>query len=185
MRVISGSARGKKLNSLEGLETRPTLDRVKEALFNIIQFDLKETVILDLFSGSGALAIEALSRGAKNAVLCDKSQKAVQVINENLINTRLKSKANVINKDYTIALNKLKKENIKFDIVFLDPPYKTDFALKSLEFIIENNLLNENGLIIIETNDKNKIEELKKYKDISVVDTRKYGSVLIIFIRKG
>ena len=185
MRVISGSARGKKLNSLEGLETRPTLDRVKEALFNIIQFDLKEAVVLDLFSGSGALAIEALSRGAKNAVLCDKSQKAVQVINENLINTRLKSKANVINKDYTIALNKLKKENIKFDIVFLDPPYKTDFALKSLEFIIENNLLNENGLIIIETNDKNKIEELKKYKDINVVDTRKYGSVLIIFIRKG
>ena len=185
MRVISGSARGKKLNSLEGLETRPTLDRVKEALFNIIQFDLKEAVVLDLFSGSGALAIEALSRGAKNAVLCDKSQKAVQVINENLINTRLKSKANVINKDYTIALNKLKKENIKFDIVFLDPPYKTDFALKSLEFIIENNLLNENGLIIIETNDKNKIEELKKYKYISVVDTRKYGSVLIIFIRKG
>lgn len=184
MRVISGSARGKKLNSLEGLETRPTLDRVKEALFNIIQFDLKETVVLDLFSGSGALAIEALSRGAKNAVLCDKSQKAVQIINENLINTRLKSKAYVINKDYTIALNKLKKENIKFDIVFLDPPYKTDFALKSLEFIIENNLLNENGLIIIETNDKNKIEELKKYKDINV-DTRKYGSVLIIFIRKG
>ena len=185
MRVISGSARGKKLNSLEGLETRPTLDRVKEALFNIIQFDLKEAVILDLFSGSGALAIEALSRGAKNAVLCDKSQKAIQIINENLINTRLKDKANVINKDYTITLNKLKKENIKFDIVFLDPPYKTDFAFKSLEFIIENNLLNENGLIIIETNDKNKIEELKNYKDINVVDTRKYGSVLIIFIRKG
>lgn len=185
MRVISGSARGKKLNSLEGLETRPTLDRVKEALFNIIQFDLKDSVILDLFSGSGALAIEALSRGAKEAVLCDKSPKAIQIINKNLQETKLKDKAKVINKDYIDALKKITKENIKFDLIFLDPPYKTDFAIKSITYIIENNLLKENGIIIVETNDKNKIEEINKNKTVEIVDTRKYGSVLIIFVRKG
>ena len=95
MRVISGTAKGKKLNSLEGLETRPTLDRVKEAVFNIIQFDIKDSVVLDLFSGSGALGIEALSRGAKEAILCDASSKAIKIINKNLEETRLKDKAKV------------------------------------------------------------------------------------------
>ena len=93
MRVISGTARGKKLNSLNGLETRPTLDRVKESIFNILQFKLKDVSILDLFSGSGALAIESLSRGAKEAVLCDSSYKAIQIINKNLEETRLKRKS--------------------------------------------------------------------------------------------
>ena len=129
MRVISGTARGKKLNSLEGLETRPTLDIVKESIFNILQFNIKDTSVLDLFSGSGALAIEALSRGAKEAVLCDNSSKAVQIINKNLEETKLIDKAKVINSDYTEALNKLANENKKFDIIFLDPPYKSELAL--------------------------------------------------------
>ena len=123
MRVISGTARGKKLNSLAGLETRPTLDRVKEALFNILQFNIKEASVLDLFSGSGALAIEALSRGAKQAVVCDNSNKAIKIIKENLEATRLIEKTEIINKDYIEALKKLNKESKKFDIIFLDPPY--------------------------------------------------------------
>ena len=185
MRVISGTARGKKLSSLEGLETRPTLDRVKEALFNIIQFDLKDAKILDLFSGSGALAIEALSRGAMEATLCDNSRKAIQIINQNLKDTRLEIKAKVINKDYIDTIKQLYNEAKKFNIIFLDPPYKTNYAINAIEQILEYNLLEQDGIIIVETDDKNKIEEIKKNNNIEVYDTRKYGTVFIIFIRKG
>lgn len=182
MRVISGTAKGKKLNSLEGLETRPTLDRVKEAVFNIIQFDIKDAVVLDLFSGSGALGIEALSRGAKEAILCDVSSKAIKIINKNLEETRLKEKAKVFSNDYLETLNKIKDK--KFDIIFLDPPYKSDYIEKSIEYISMHNLLTENGIIIVETNDKNKIDEIKAKKDLEVYDTRKYGIAIIIFVRK-
>ena len=182
MRVISGTAKGKKLNSLEGLETRPTLDRVKEAVFNIIQFDIKDSVVLDLFSGSGALGIEALSRGAKEAILCDASSKAIKIINKNLEETRLKDKAKVINTDYLVTLSKIKDK--KFDIIFLDPPYKSDYVEKSIEYISKYNLLAENGIIIVETNDENKIDKINAKKDLEVYDTRKYGIAIIIFIRK-
>ena len=182
MRVISGTAKGKKLNSLEGLETRPTLDRVKESVFNIIQFDIKDSVVLDLFSGSGALGIEALSRGAKEAILCDASSKAIKIINKNLEETRLKDKAKVINTDYLEVLSKIKDK--KFDIIFLDPPYKSDYVEKSIEYISKYNLLAENGIIIVETNDENKIDKINAKKDLEVYDTRKYGIAIIIFIRK-
>lgn len=185
MRVISGLARGKRLASLEGLETRPTLDRVKEALFNVLQFRLIDKNILDLFSGSGALAIEALSRGAKSAVLCDSSKKAINIINKNLEDTKLKENAKVINKDYVEALKSLKNKLKKFDIIFLDPPYKSDFIVKSINYIKEYNLLEDDGIIIAETDDKNKIEQIKNIENMEVYDIRKYGTVHIIFIRKG
>ena len=185
MRVISGTARGKKLNSLEGLETRPTLDRVKEAVFNILQFNIKEAIVLDLFSGSGALGIEALSRGSKEAVLCDNSNKAVRIIKQNLEATKLINKAEIINKDYVQVLKKLNKESKKFDIIFLDPPYKTDYVIKSINYILEYNLLAEDGIIVVETDDKNKIEGIENNKYLEVYDTRKYGIVYVIFIRKG
>ena len=185
MRVISGTARGKKLTSLEGLETRPTLDRVKEALFNILQFNIKDAEILDLFSGSGALAIEALSRGANKAILCDSSKYAIKVINKNLTDTRLKEKTEVLNKDYLETLKFLKKESKKFNVIFLDPPYKTDYIYKSIDKIIEYDLLAKDGIIVAETDDKNKIEELNKIENIEIYDARKYGIVHIIFIRKG
>ena len=184
MRVISGTARGKKLISLEGLDTRPTLDRVKEAVFNILQFNLKNAKILDLFSGSGALAIEALSRGANKAVLCDYSKNAVKIINKNLEDTRLKEKAEVLNKDYLETLKILKKQTEKFDIIFLDPPYKTDYIYMAIDKILEYNLLAEDGIIVAETDDENKIEEIKKIEGIEIYDARKYGIVHIIFIRK-
>ncbi len=185
MRVISGTARGKKLVSLEGMQTRPTLDRVKEALFNILQFNIKGTKVLDLFSGSGALSIEALSRGAESAVLCDNSSEAITIINKNLEATRLQSKAQVINNDYLKILNKLKNESKKFDVVFLDPPYKTDYIFKSIEKIVEYDLLSKDGIIIAETDDENKIQKVKNIKNLEIYDKRKYGIVHIIFIRKG
>lgn len=184
MRVISGKARGKKLISLEGQNTRPTLDRVKEALFNIIQFNVEEKNILDLFAGSGALGIEALSRGAKTSTFCDNSHDAIQVIKTNISNTKNEDKSIVISKDYSLALNSLSKQNKKFDIIFLDPPYKTDFGIKALNIIIELNILAEDGIIILETDDEKRKQEIKDIKGLKVFDEREYGRVMLIFIRK-
>ena len=141
MRVISGKSRGKKLVSLEGNNTRPTLDRVKEALFNIIQFNVQDAVVLDLFAGTGALGVEALSRGAKEAIFCDKVLDAIKVIKQNVTNTNNLDKSIIINKDYKDVLEILSKQNKKIDIVFLDPPYKTNLAIESLQKIIMSNLL--------------------------------------------
>ena len=184
MRVISGKARGKKLISLEGMNTRPTLDRVKEALFNIIQFDIIDKNILDLFAGSGAIGIEAISRGARLVTFCDKSIDAIKIIKTNIENTRSKENSIVLHKDYISALNTLAEEKEKFDIIYLDPPYKTDFANKAIEKIIQLNLLSKDGIIILETDDTEKIEEIANQR-IEIFDKRKYGRAILIFIRKG
>lgn len=183
MRVISGSARGTVLHSIEDISTRPTLDRVKESLFNIIQNYIEDTTVLDLFAGSGAIGIEFLSRRAKQVYFCDKSSKAVAMIEKNLEKTKLKEKAIVYNKDYIDCINTVK--NIKFDIIFLDPPYKEEFALDAIEKISNLQLLKEDGTIIIETDeperDINRINNMNiNYK---IYDLRKYGRVSLIFLK--
>lgn len=183
MRVISGSARGKKLVSLEGTNTRPTLDRVKEALFNIIQFDIAGTNFLDLFAGSGAIGIEAISRGANSATFCDNSAEAIKIIKTNIANTRSNDRATVINKDYIQALKLLAEKNEKFDIIYIDPPYKSEFANKAIEEIIKLNLVSKDGTIIVETDDIEK-EQTLQMKEIQIFDKRKYGRAILIFIRK-
>lgn len=183
MRVISGKARGKKLVSLEGLNTRPTLDRVKEAMFNIIQYDIIGKDVLDLFAGSGALGIEALSRGANKAIFCDNSAEAIKIIKTNIENTRNLEQSEILNKDYITALKHLAESNKRFDIIFLDPPYETDFAEKAIKEILDLNLLSKDGMIILETDDTKKEEALKAQK-IEIFDKRKYGRVILIFIRK-
>lgn len=141
MRVISGKARGKKLIAPTNINTRPTLDRVKEAMFNKIQFDLKDATCLDLFAGTGALGIEALSRGASKTAFCDESKDAIRIIKKNIEITNNLDNAIIIHKDYNLALEELKHKDIKFDIVFLDPPYKTNLAILALQKIIMSNLL--------------------------------------------
>lgn len=184
MRVISGIARGTKLNSIESLSTRPTLDRVKESLFNIIQNEIEDCTVLDLFSGSGAIAIEFLSRGAKKAYLCENNHSATKMIYSNLDKTRLTDKAIIIGKDYKKALEILKEEKIQFDFVFLDPPYQANFAVDATEKILSLNLLKEKGTIIIETDDeKRELLELEKL-DIKIDDIRKYGRVSLIFLKQ-
>ena len=131
MRVISGSARGTTLHSIDDINTRPTLDRVKESLFNIIQNQVEDAVVLDLFAGSGAIGIEFLSRGAEKVYFCDKSPKAVDMIKKNLDKTKLKDKATILNNDYIDCIDKIK--NIKFDIIFLDPPYKENFSKQAIK----------------------------------------------------
>ena len=185
MRVISGISRGRKLLSVDDENTRPTLDRVKEALFNIIQNNVKDSAVLDLFSGTGALGIEALSRGAKQAVFCDYSKDAIKVITKNIENTKNQEKSIVLNKDYIKSLEILKNEGKKFNLIFLDPPYKENYAQVALQKIIMSNLLTEDGIIIIETDDITKENEILKIQNIEIYDKRKYGSVWLIFIRKG
>ena len=181
MRVISGKSRGTKLKSQEGLETRPTLDRVKESLFNIISNDLLDAKVLDLFAGSGALGIEALSRSAKMAVFCDKSNDAIKIIKENLEKTNLKENAVVVNKDYKACIENLKEQ---FDIIFLDPPYKSSFAIEATKMIVDLNLLSKDGIIVIETDEE--IEKEISEIDINLYDVRKYGRVKLMFLnRKG
>lgn len=185
MRVISGKARGTKLSSIESLSTRPTLDRVKESLFNIIQNNLKGAVILDLFAGSGQLGIEALSRGADKAYLCDINRDAVKMIKQNLEKTKLKDKAVVINEDYKKALRIL-NTNEKFDIIFIDPPYKEDISVDSIIDIIHESRLKENGIMIIETDEiERDLREINKIENIKIIDQRKYGRASLIFIKEA
>lgn len=133
----------------------------------------------------GALGIEALSREAEKVVFCDTSLEAIKVIKQNLNATKLINKAEIINKDYSDALNYLSGKNNKFDLIFLDPPYKSEYGFISIKNIINNDLLKDDGIIIFETDDKNKIDEIKSNEKIEVYDERKYGIVLVIFIRKG
>ena len=182
MRIIGGKHRGTKLYTLDGLNTRPTLDRVKEPLFSIIGFDLPEATVLDLFAGSGALGLEAISRGAKKAYLCDSYKQAIHIIGQNVDKLKENSKVEIINKDYDKALEYLKNE--KFDIVFLDPPYATDFSEKASEKIAKYGLLNENGIIIIETDRKDEVKKNIEELDLfEIYDQRKYGRAELIFLR--
>ena len=179
MRIISGKARGTKLYTLEGENTRPTLDRVKESIFNIIQNEIEGTKILDLFAGSGAIGLEFLSRGAEKAVLCDKSKEAINIIKKNVEKTHMEEKTQIMNVDFENCLDKLK--NQQFDIIYIDPPYATDYILKSLKKIIELNTAKEESLIIIETDDEKRIEKQIENIDVQIVDKRKYGRATIIF----
>ena len=179
MRIISGTAKGTKLYTLEGETTRPTLDRVKESIFNIIQNDIKESVFLDLFSGSGAIGLEAASRGASRVILCDKSKLALNIIKKNIKKTHLEEKTVVYNNDFKETLKKIANE--KIDIIYLDPPYKTNYVQEAIKLILELNLIHNNSKIIIETDDKRIAEEIKK-TNIQIIDERKYGRAIILIL---
>lgn len=183
MRIISGTARGTKLYTLEGMNTRPTLDRVKEPLFNIINFDLEDAVVLDLFAGSGALGLEAISRGAKKAFFCEKNREAVLVVEKNIEKTKFNDKAILIKTDFEKAIMQLQNQNEKIDVVFIDPPYKTDFVKKSIDALLVAKILNDNFIIIVETDEPDRILDDIKNIDIDVYDTRKYGRVSLLFLR--
>jgi 16S rRNA (guanine(966)-N(2))-methyltransferase RsmD len=147
MRVITGKARGVALKTPDGMQTRPTTDRVKEALFSIIQFDIPGAKVLDLFGGTGQLGIEALSRGAKSAVFVDEREDACKLIKENLRRTRLEADAKVVRADYLAYLSRCVE---KFDIILLDPPYAEVFLENSLNRITEIDILQSGGIIVTE-----------------------------------
>lgn len=147
MRVITGKARGVALKTPDGMRTRPTTDRVKEALFSIIQFEIPGARVLDLFGGTGQLGIEALSRGAKSAVFVDAQEDACKLIRENLKRTRLEQDAKVVRADY---MDYLKRCRERFDMVFLDPPYAEVFLENAIKTITEIDILQSGGIIIAE-----------------------------------
>ena len=163
MRIITGSARGIQLITLDGEEiTRPTTDRVKEALFSMIQFDIEGRRVLDLFAGSGQLGLEALSRGAEKAVFTDTSRDAVDVILKNAAKTKLKEKCSVSAIDFKSYLKSAAGRE-KFDIIFLDPPYASDYMASSLEMIADGDLLAPNGTVVCETDTE--VEERRRKKN--------------------
>lgn len=176
MRIISGKYRGKKLKEFDLETTKPTTDRVKESIFNLVAFDVVDSVVLDLFSGTGALGIEALSRGAKQTFLVDKNPQAVKIIKENLMG--IEGDFVVEQKDFTNFLNQAKT---KFDLVFLDPPYATNFGIEAIDLLIKNHLLNDGAIIIFETGVANNIDV--NYKEFNI-KKKKYGNTFVYKMEK-
>lgn len=175
MRIISGIARGLKLQTLEGEDTRPTLDNVKEAIFSMLFLKCRGSFVLDLFAGSGAMGIEALSRGAESAVFVDFNPKACEVIRANLSKAKMTESASVLNTDFLKYLKQAGEKELKFDLVFLDPPYASGFIDKALELIFEHKLLNDGGLIVCEFDSTANVDT-KKYK---ILKDKRYGRVCV------
>lgn len=179
MRIITGSARGVRLRTLEGDETRPTADRVKQALFNILQFDLEGRAVLDLFAGSGQLGIEALSRGAAECVFVDQSPEAAELIRQNLRAAKLLSHAHVLCGD---SVNYVRRTTDQFDLAFLDPPYASDLLDRTLPLVAARMRLG--GTIVCETAADRMLPDT--VGEFSAVRTCRYGHTLLwIYRRKG
>ncbi len=172
MRVISGFLKGRNIKGYNIDGTRPTMDSVKESLFAMIQESIKDSICLDLFAGSGSLGIEAISNGASLAYFVDNNRIAYNTIKENINIFKIESKSKVMLSDYKKALQYFKDENIKFNLIFLDPPYKEHLIEYVLEFIDNNGLLHDNGQVICEFQD----EELNDiYGNLFLYKERKYG----------
>jgi 16S rRNA (guanine966-N2)-methyltransferase len=182
LRVISGSVGGMKLESLKGYEHRPTAERVKEALFNIIGPQLVGSSFLDLYAGTGSIGIEALSRGAKLCAFVEKSQKAVAVIGRNLDKTSLRDRAHIFKCHVSSALNRLIENGMSFDYIFLDPPYEKGMANHTLKEIssLALKLLTNSGIIIVE---ESKREELHLEQNMTLIRRETYGDTSISFIK--
>lgn len=175
MRVISGEFRGKVLSSPTSDNIRPTGDKVKQAIFTKLQFFVPNKVVLDLFSGSGALGIEAISRGASKVIFVDKDKRSVNLTKQNL--AKIGSNAKVINADFSVAL---KSFDYKFDLILIDPPYKSGVYEKCLQQIFELNLLNGNGIIVCERDKTLPIS----CPYFSLFDTKDYGTVSVDYFEK-
>ena len=178
LRVISGKYKGKNIKGYDIEGTRPTMDRVKESVFSTIQNYIPDSVVLDLFSGSGNFGIEAISNGSKTCYFVDNNKIAVNTIKDNT--KTINEEYHILNLDYKDALNKFDRDNIKFDLIFLDPPYKFNYIDSIIEFVLEKELLNKDGLIICEI--ENDINTL--YDDLDLYRDKKYGNKKVIIFKK-
>lgn len=182
MRVIAGKARRLPLKTIAGMETRPTTDRIKETLFNMLQHDLEGCRFLDLFSGSGGIGIEALSRGAREVVLVENNRKAVSCIMDNLKFTKLEKEARVICSDVLTALRKLESEP-PFDFIFMDPPYNKQLEEQVLEYLQHSSVADETTLVIVEAS----LETPFDYAEglgFEIVKRKRYKTNEHVFLRK-
>ena len=180
MRVIAGKCKRLVLNTVPGDNTRPTTDRIKETLFNMISDEVVDSDFLDLFAGSGQIGIEALSRYASHATFVDNNRKAIECINNNIIKCHLEDEADVINSNCLSALKRF--DNNSFDIIFLDPPYNKGYEREILEYLSESNILRKDGLIIVEADlntDFNYVDGLS----FAIVRDKQYKTNKHLFIR--
>ena len=189
MRIIAGKYKAKVINSPKTEKTRPTLDRVKEAMFSILTPYVVDANVLDLFSGTGNLGLEAISRGAKFAWLNDSGNIAISTIISNVELTNTKTCVKITKKDYIKCLKQIEKLKLTFDIIFLDPPYDSNLAIDTLKYISDNkSILSKDGIIVYET-DKNYIAKLEKkgvklsneFDNLECIDNRNYGNVILKF----
>ncbi len=181
MRVISGFLKGRVIKGYDIEGTRPTMDRVKMSLFGSIQDYIKDSVILDLFAGSGNLGIETISNGSKYCYFVDNNIKCIKCINDNINNFNIQDKCNVINGDYNMVLNKFKTNNQKFDIIFVDPPYKYKVINSIIDTINNYDLLNDNGILVLEYQYDTILDSYKNYK---IIKNKKYGEKFILILKK-
>lgn len=177
MRIVGGSCKGRRLASFKGMSIRPTSDKVREAIFNILPREFPFKKVLDLFAGTGAMGIEALSRGAEEVVFVDIDQHSVSVIKKNLEACGLDAK--IFKRDTESAIRQLVKFNETFDLIFIDPPYQASLIDDTLKALDTGRLLNAGGFIVAETSKRAPVKA--ELKDLSLIDERKYGDTLVYF----
>lgn len=177
MRIIAGKARGRKILPPDGMQTRPTLDRVKENIFNIIQNRTVDAVVIDVFAGTGSLGLEAASRGAKTCYLVDKHPTTFQRLNENVNNLKFQEFCKCLNMDSYDALREVSRRNITFDLIFIDPPYSKEMIPPAMEIVYNKELLKEDGLIVTKIDSSESIYE--GFKNIKLINSRKYGNTTV------
>lgn len=180
MRIIAGELKGRRLNTLKGKQTRPTSDRLRETIFNILSFRTRQSVVLDLFAGTGAMAIEALSRGAESAVLIESSPQAISLIEQNIRAVSLEKKARVIRWNILHNLNPLQHIQPLFNLVFMDPPYNQKMIVPALHHLLETRSLDEDACIVIEHSVLEDIDH--NLSGLEIYDQRIYGNTLVSFL---
>jgi len=184
MRIITGSAKGVRLKTPHGMETRPTSDRVKESLFNILGNRVIDAMVLDLFAGTGNLGLEALSRGAANAVFVDHSFNSISLIKDNAALTKLADRVESYKSDVFTALNKICQAGRQFNLIFCDPPYNKGLVGKILQVVDNAEILMFNGILMIEHSKHEQL--LSDWQQLEMIRTEKYGGTLIsFFIRRN
>lgn len=181
MRIVAGIAKGRKLLSPEGMNTRPTLDRVKEAMFSIIQTKTPSAISIDLYAGTGSLGFEALSRYGQFCYLVEKDKYTFDLLKKNSETLKFQDVCKCLNTTADKALEQMKKENVTFDIIFIDPPYLRDMIPPHIKYIYENNLLKDGGIIVSKIDSSEEICE--GYENIKAVDIRKYGNTTIVIYK--
>ena len=184
MRVIAGTARSLPLKAPEGMDTRPTTDRIKETLFNILQFEVQGIDFLDLFAGSGGIGIEAISRGARRAVFVDNAPKSIRCIEENLTHCKFTEEGVVIASDYMSALNRLRNAGYHFSVVFMDPPYNHGFERKAMDILHDMDYVDEHTLFIIEADLDDDLTDDIEALGYTLVREKLYKTNKHVFFRK-
>ena len=183
MRIITGSARGMKLFSPAGDEVRPTTEMAKEGIFSSVQFEIEGSRVLDLFSGSGQLGLEALSRGAAFAVFCDCAAKSIEVTRKNVLKTGFSEKCRIVQREYGECINQLSAAGERFDFIFVDPPYGKNLVPEVAKRLLKKQLAAPGGALICETDDPGLADVLSALESVASVKRYKYGKSFIYVVR--